>query len=306
MIDYKAIQALKEVIEQQSFELAADKLFISQSAVSQRIKSLETKFGAPVLIRILPYKVTKLGQDLLSLLTKVELLESSLLEEKKFIQNTKLQISIAINQDSLDTWFLDVLKVIDTTNLVRFNFKTFDQEMTLKSLQKGEVLSCISTMKKTAHGCYVEKLGEIEYLLVCSPYFHDKYFTKFKRRNKDWVNTLKQAPSLLFNQYDQLNSRFMEKFYGFQADIDNCHIVPSVKGFKQMCLQGKGYALLPKSDIIDEIKNGELIILDDKCIWNMELFWHYWDLPDNNYRKIMTTLISESKQKLLDIKNCLY
>ncbi|AHH47259.1 hypothetical protein [Francisella tularensis] len=89
------------------------------------------------MIRILPYKVTKLGQDLLSLLTKVELLESSLLEEKKLIQNTKLQISIAINQDSLDTWFLDVLKVIDTTNLVRFNFKTFDQEMTLKSLQKG-------------------------------------------------------------------------------------------------------------------------------------------------------------------------
>ncbi|WP_338132777.1 LysR family transcriptional regulator [Francisella tularensis] len=28
------MQALKEVIEQQSFELAADKLFISQSAVS--------------------------------------------------------------------------------------------------------------------------------------------------------------------------------------------------------------------------------------------------------------------------------
>ncbi|MDE5026558.1 transcriptional regulator ArgP, partial [Francisella tularensis subsp. holarctica] len=58
------------------------------------------------------------------------------LEEKKLIQNTKLQISIAINQDSLDNWFLDVLKVIDTTNLVRFNFKKFDQEMTLKSLKK--------------------------------------------------------------------------------------------------------------------------------------------------------------------------
>ncbi|MDE4994440.1 transcriptional regulator ArgP, partial [Francisella tularensis subsp. holarctica] len=66
-----------------------------------------------------------------------ELLESSLLEEKKLIQNTKLQIYIDINQDSLDTWFLDVLKVIYTTNLVRFNFKTFYQEMTLKSLQKG-------------------------------------------------------------------------------------------------------------------------------------------------------------------------
>ncbi|MDE4940719.1 hypothetical protein NAI66_12630, partial [Francisella tularensis subsp. holarctica] len=34
MIDYNAIQALKEVIDPHSFELAADKLFISQSAVS--------------------------------------------------------------------------------------------------------------------------------------------------------------------------------------------------------------------------------------------------------------------------------
>ncbi|MDE4974241.1 transcriptional regulator ArgP, partial [Francisella tularensis subsp. holarctica] len=68
------------------------------------------------MIRILPYQGTNLGQDLLSLLTKVELLEYSLLEEKKLIKNTKLQISIAINQDSFDTWILDVIKVIYTTN----------------------------------------------------------------------------------------------------------------------------------------------------------------------------------------------
>ncbi|AEI36890.1 ArgP/LysG family DNA-binding transcriptional regulator [Francisella salina] len=312
MVDYKAIQALKEVIEQQSFELAADKLFISQSAVSQRIKSLETKFGAPVLIRVLPYKVTKLGQDLLSHLAKVELLESGLLKEKKLIENTKLQISIAINQDSLDTWFLDTLDNIDTSNISRFNIKTFDQEMTHKSLQNGEVLSCISTNDKVSHGCLVEKLGEIDYLLVCSNYFYDKYFKKIKRNSKKWINALKQAPSLLFNQYDQLNARFMEKFYGFQVDIDNCHIIPSVKGFKQMCLQSKGYALLPKSDIIKELKNNELIVLDNECIWNMKLYFHYWDLPDDTYRAIITKLISESKNQLqqindyFDISNIVY
>ncbi|MEY8702480.1 transcriptional regulator ArgP, partial [Francisella philomiragia] len=93
------------------------------------------------------------------------------------------------------------------------------------------------------------------------------------------------------------------KFYGFQVDIDNCHIIPSVKGFKQMCLQSKGYALLPKSDIIKELKNNELIVLDNECIWNMELYFHYWDLPDDTYRTIIAKLILESKQKLLDIKN---
>ncbi|MDE4957645.1 transcriptional regulator ArgP, partial [Francisella tularensis subsp. holarctica] len=61
------------------------------------------------MIRILPYNVTKLGQDLLILLTKVELLESSLIEEKKLIKNNKLKIYIDKNKDSLDNWFLDVL-----------------------------------------------------------------------------------------------------------------------------------------------------------------------------------------------------
>ena len=41
MIDYKGIKTLLEVIENQSFEIAAKKLHISQSAVSQRIKTLE-------------------------------------------------------------------------------------------------------------------------------------------------------------------------------------------------------------------------------------------------------------------------
>ncbi|MED7788694.1 ArgP/LysG family DNA-binding transcriptional regulator [Francisella sp. 19X1-34] len=303
MIDYKSIQALKEVIELQSFELAANKLCITQSAVSQRIKSLEIKFGTPILVRVLPYKVTKLGQDLLSHLAKVEWLESSFLKEKQVTETNNLHISIAINQDSLDTWFIDVLETVKIPDLIRFNLKTFDQEMTHKLLQKGEVLSCISTLEKTFNGCCVEKLGEVEYLLVCSADFYNQYFKKVKNNHTAWVEALKQAPSLLFNQYDQLNFRFMDKFYNFQANMDNCHIIPSVKGFKQMCLQSKGYALLPKPDILNEIANNQLVILDYQHVWKMPLFWHYWDLPDNIYHKVITDLISASKQRLLEISN---
>lgn len=53
-LDYKLLDALSAVIEVQSFDLAAKKLFISQSAISQRIKLLEENIGEPILIRKQP------------------------------------------------------------------------------------------------------------------------------------------------------------------------------------------------------------------------------------------------------------
>ena len=42
-LDYKWIEALDAVVKQRSFERAAEQLYISQSAVSQRIKQLEVR-----------------------------------------------------------------------------------------------------------------------------------------------------------------------------------------------------------------------------------------------------------------------
>lgn len=48
-----------------SFERAAEHLFVSQSAISQRIKQLEKFLAQPVLIREQPPKPTPIGKKLL-------------------------------------------------------------------------------------------------------------------------------------------------------------------------------------------------------------------------------------------------
>src|SRR5688572_5041658 len=102
MIDYRGIEALHAVQELQSFEAAARKLRITQSAVSQRIKALETYYGEPVLIRTPPFRATKLGGQLIGHYKRICLLEDSLNQELR--ANTEApQIAIAINRDSLET-----------------------------------------------------------------------------------------------------------------------------------------------------------------------------------------------------------
>ena len=70
--DYRTLQALDAVIRERGFERAAQKLCITQSAVSQRIKQLENMFGQPLLVRTVPPRPTEQGQKLLALLRQVE------------------------------------------------------------------------------------------------------------------------------------------------------------------------------------------------------------------------------------------
>ena len=63
--DYRTLQALDAVIRERGFERAAQKLCITQSAVSQRIKQLENMFGQPLLVRTVPPRPTEQGQKLL-------------------------------------------------------------------------------------------------------------------------------------------------------------------------------------------------------------------------------------------------
>ena len=61
-MDYKWLEALDSVVNQRSFERAAEHLYISQSAVSQRIKQLEKWLAQPVLIRETPPRPTPAGK----------------------------------------------------------------------------------------------------------------------------------------------------------------------------------------------------------------------------------------------------
>lgn len=103
--DYRTLQALDAVIRERGFERAAQKLCITQSAVSQRIKQLENMFGQPLLVRTVPPRPTEQGQKLLALLRQVELLEEEWLGDEQ-TGSTPLLLSLAVNADSLATSLL--------------------------------------------------------------------------------------------------------------------------------------------------------------------------------------------------------
>jgi hypothetical protein len=124
--DYRTLQALDAVIRERGFERAAQKLCITQSAVSQRIKQLENMFGQPLLVRTVPPRPTEQGQKLLALLRQVELLEEEWLGDEQ-TGSTPLLLSLAVNADSLATWLLPALSSVLSDSPIRLNLQVEDE-----------------------------------------------------------------------------------------------------------------------------------------------------------------------------------
>lgn len=292
MLDYKGIEALYTVQELQSFEAAAQKLHITQSAVSQRIKGLETFYGKPVLTRSLPYRPTELGQKLITHFTRLCLLEGDLQQQiGKMAQIPR--ISIALNRDSLETWFLDLVEETEIARNISLEMVADDQELTLDYLKNGLVSACLSTSEKEIQGGRVQFLGDMEYVLVASPSFVKKYFSK----GNDKQN-LRNAPAIKFDQNDRLHERYLEKFFDLDGRELNYYIIPSVAGFKKFTLLGYGYALIPRIDIVHELEENRLIQLYSDKTWKIPLYWHYWAIESKLYQKFNADVIEWAKSRL--------
>jgi LysR family transcriptional regulator (chromosome initiation inhibitor) len=295
VLDYKLLSALAAIIETQSFELAAQKLFISQSAISQRIKLLEENIGHPMLIRRHPIELTPVGEQLLSHFKKVQQLENELLPELLPDRPTKpTRISLAVNADCIATWFLKAVTPVLKENLVELNLLIEPEDRTLDKLRSGEAIGAISVIEKPLKGYRSFELGKMRYFLVASKSFQQKYF-----KNGVTRESLKMAPGISYDHKDDMHVRFIAQHFNLEANEYYCHSVRSAEAFVELSKQGVAYALLPELQIKNELASGELVkICPDKQLIET-IYWHSWVLVKGINQKISQEIIRVGKTVLI-------
>ncbi|WP_348666653.1 LysR family transcriptional regulator ArgP [Arsenophonus symbiont of Ornithomya chloropus] len=290
--DYRALQALDTVIHERGFERAAKKLCITQSAVSQRIKQLENLFGQPLLLRTIPPKPTIEGQKLLGLLHQVQLLEKEWLDDANNI-NKPLLLSVAINADSLATWFLPALHSVLHDNSIRLNIKIEDETKTHECLRKGEVIGAISIQSESLPGCLINQLGALDYLFVAAPTFAKRYFPSGVTKT-----SLLKAPAVAFDHLDDIHQSFIQENFKLSPGSVPCHIVSTSEAFVQLAKQGSTCCMIPHLQIIKELNSGELINLTPGIYQRRMLYWHRFSPEMKITKKISDALIKTAKKIL--------
>ncbi len=295
MIDYKLLEALALVIEEGGFEKAAQRLHLTQSAVSQRIKLIEESMGQILVTRTLPPLPTEAGLTLLTHYRKVKLLEDDLTPEISSIPAPRpTTLAVGVNADSLATWFLEAAAEIAIQYDFIYDIHVDDQEQTHKLLQNGQVCGCISTHPQQLQGCRVERLGSFEYGLFCSPYFWQKWFSP----GFGW-DTLQSAPTIRFNRQDNLNTLFFRRLFGAEPRSIPTFYVPSSETFVDCILRGLCYGTVPALQSRPLSDGGLLVDLAPACKIDIDLYFHCWNLKSKTLETFTREFVAGARQLLV-------
>lgn len=287
-MDYESIKTLESVIRNQNFERAARELYVTQSAISQRISQLEVEYGQRLLIRELPYRPTDLGEKILSHYRKVISLEQELDLIPSEISD-RPSIRIAMNVDSLGIWFKKVLQSQEIAQLLNLEITIDDEKYTLSYLKSGRVDVSIGIMKTPVSNHECIRLGSMTYVLVSNPEFKKKYVPK-KISDLDFG----RIPALIFNDRDDLHTEYLKKHFHYSGAYPKT-MIPSTSGIKAALLSGYGYGIQPVMDIQKELKSKELVLLDKGNSFERELYLHHWNYQTPALKKLIGNIQSAAK-----------
>lgn len=236
IFDPVALECLAAIVEEGGFERAAVRLSITQSAVSQRLRSLEELVGTVLIVRSRPLKVTTAGRLLLKHAMQMRLLRADLERDLKGlapgIAGEDERVSIAVNADSIATWALPALSTLARQGL-GLEIITDDQDFTFDWLREGRVLGCVTTLRTTLRSCKVEPLGAMRYMAVADPGFAAARCPQGLNRHN--FNTL---PFIAFNRKDDLQTKFVASACGLKHVALSQMYVPSTEGQVTAVLAG--------------------------------------------------------------------
>jgi LysR family transcriptional regulator (chromosome initiation inhibitor) len=282
------LAALAAVIEFGSFDAAAERLHITPSAVSQRIKALEQRVGQVLVVREKPCKPTAAGVPLLRLAAQTAMLESEALAEMGGDgSGERTRIAIAVNADSMSTWFTAVFGQLPD---VLFDIRIEDQDHSARLLREGAVMGAVTTERTPVPGCRVQSLGVMRYIPVAAAAYIERYFP-----DGFIADSVAVAPALAWNRDDALQDMLVRK--AFRRSISRpVHHVPTADGFGAAVRAGLGWGMYPEQLAAAALHDGSFVRIADAHL-DVPLYWQCWKL-DSPMIKTITEAVRSSATSL--------
>lgn len=252
------LDALVTIADSGSFEAAARHLHLTPSAVSQRIRALENATGQVLIGRGSPCVPTEAGARLVRLGRQLRLVYADALGS-----DGAADLVLAVNADSLATWFRPVIAEVAAWGDVALRLVVEDQAHSHDLLRRGDAVAAITSDADPVQGCSVTPLGAMTYLPVATP--------ALVARAADRAT----MPMVEFNEKDDLQRDELGRHRLPAPPV--VHRVPSSDDFRAAVEAGLGWGMLPEVQASAGLSDGRLVRLCDHTA-GVGLYWQRWKL----------------------------
>lgn len=282
------------------FERAAAVLGVTPSAVSQRVRALEERLGAVLVVRGQPPVPTEAGAMLCAHAERVRLLEGEVagllpaIAGRGSDASGRVTLRVAVNADSLGTWFLPAAARFAARTDALLDLVLEDEAHTADRLRSGAVLAAVTTDPAPVQGCRTVPLGALRYVAVASPGYLRRYVP-------DGVDAarLRRAPMLRFDRRDGLQARWAREVLGIAALDAPVHWIPATQGFVDGALAGLGWAMNPHSLVAAHLGAGRLVELVPGRHLDVALHWQHARLGARLMQALTTEVLDAARACLV-------
>ena len=185
---------------------------------------------------------------------------------------TEIELSVAINADSLATWFPAILREAAEWNC-RLRLVVADENNTAELLRSGQVMCAVSSSGTRVAGCRVERLGAVSYSPVIAPGLLTGGVTA------------SSLPVVRFDADDDLQDLAL-RAAGLPATAPRA-IVPTAAGFAAAIEAGLGWGMLPAGQLAD---HRGLVAVPGLAGLDRTLFWHRWSIASASLDRLTTAV----------------
>lgn len=300
-MDLEQLRALAAVVDQETFEAAADELRITPSAVSQRIKALERSVGSVLVRRLKPVVPTPAGERLLRSARQLLLLaDEALLALRASGADggtddaarpgsaggvaERLRVPIVANADSIATWLPPAIREVALGGRIAVELLRDDEHATADLLRSGEAVGAVTADPRPVQGCSVRPLGRMVYRAKASAEFIRRWFP-----DGATAAALAAAPVM---QYDRKDSHQLALLARVAPEATPPqHFIPDSVQYVEAVHAGLGWGMVPDQQDPD----GSLVELDPAWREDLELYWQSWTLDSPGLEEVSAAVVRAAR-----------
>lgn len=297
----EALRTLLAVTDHGSFEAAAAHLRVTQPAVSQRVKALEQRVGRVLVIRSKPLRLTESGATVARFARQMLFLEQETAsalgmpdagEGTSGSSRLPVRLAIAVNADSLASWFLDALTAVPPALRACFELHREDQERTSELLRSGVVCAAVTADPRPVDGCTIAPLGQMTYRALASPRFAARWVG-----GKPLDEALAAAPVVIFDRDDDLQHRFTALLRPGAEPSGLRHYVPVSESYLRAVELGMGWGMVP-DELASRLPPGSVTDLAPGTTVRVALYWQQWKLDSGALTALSDAVVSTAARSL--------
>ena len=300
-ITQEGLQTLSAILTEGTFDAAAQKLHVTPSAVSQRIKALESAVGRVVVRRTKPITATPDGEILIRLARQWELLldeaRTELVGEQSHPDadepgRTRIRLTIATNADSLATWLLPALATAHRQLPIVTEVLRGDETRSGEFLKTGDAIGAITSDPIRIRGCTLVPLGSMRYFPIATKEFADTHFPDGLT-----AGAIERAPMVMFDRDDHLQRQVLGMLADSPLEPPIVYI-PASTEYRRSIELGIGWGAVPTLQLPDDLAAAGMTRIGKRHI-DVPLYWQYWSVSSPVVSALTEIIVDDARRALV-------